>query len=109
MARFEDTSGLFGEIGGGTSGNIRCEWCGNNYTGRENKEGEGRSSSEVICYAYFGEKQICDCCFEAVEKAVLSLIPSIMPWFIRILRSKRQQLEQYEATIAALRVALKEG
>ncbi len=40
---------------------------------------------------------------------MLALMPHIVPWFIRILQSRRQQLEGLEAMIAALRVALKEG
>ncbi len=109
MARFEETSGLFGESDGGTSGNIRCEWCGKNYTGRENREGEAKSSSELICFDQFGKLQICDCCFEEVEHAVLALMPRIVPWFVRILKSQRQRLEGLEAMIAALRAAIKEG
>lgn len=109
MARFEDTSGLFGQGGGGTGGNIKCEWCGKNHTGRENKGGEAKSSSETIYFDNFGDLQVCDCCFEEVEAAVLPLMPRIVPWFIRILQSKRRHLEQHEAMVAALRVALKEG
>lgn len=100
MARFEESSGLFGQPGGGTGGNIKCEWCGKNYTGRENKEGE------AIFFDQFGRLQICDCCFGEVEAAVLSLMPRIIPWFIRILRRKRRQLTQYDVMIAELQRVL---
>lgn len=106
MARFQDTSALFGESGGGTSGNIKCEWCGTDYNGRESKDGTAKSSSETICFEDFGGRQICDCCFEEVEAAVLALMPRIIPWFIRILQSRRRQLEGQEAMIGQLRRAL---
>lgn len=47
-------------------------------------------------------------CVRACVRAVLSLMPRIIPWFIRILQSRRQRLEGQEAMIVQLRRALKQ-
>ncbi len=104
--RFTDSPGLFGHgAGAGTYGNITCDWCGKDYLDRESEEGDS-FSDESIGVAWFGSKQICDCCFEAVEEAVLNHIDDIIPWFIEILASKRTELEDSENMIARLKKGL---
>lgn len=108
MARFEDTPGLFGiGVGGATYGNITCEWCGTDYAGRQDKRSEG-FSDEAIGNTHFGDLQVCDCCFEKVEAAVLSRMGDIIPWFIRILKARRTELKSKERMLVALRKALAE-
>lgn len=108
MARFEDTPGLFGVgVGGGTYGDVTCDWCGTEYTGREGKDGEA-TGDEAISITYFGDLQIASCCFEKVEEAVLSHIDVIVPWFTRILRKKRNRLSGQEGRLKELQRVLSE-
>lgn len=85
--RFEDTPDLFGlGIGSGTVGAIECEWCGNVYN-EDNESGDGDvidSTIDSVGFTNFGNKQICDCCFEKVENAVLARMDDILTWFRRI-------------------------
>lgn len=106
MARFEDTPGLFGGEGGGeTRGNTTCDWCGKRYDEREDAIGN-HIGDEYITVTDFGEKQICDCCFETVENAVLARMTDIIPWYIRILESKQKNLRHRREQIAELKKAL---
>lgn len=109
MARFEDTPGLFGVgIGVSTLGDVRCEWCGKETTGRSNVQGEATQHVETIAVAHFGDKQICDCCFENVEGAVLDHIGKIVPWYLRILKAHRGRLEKDDAMMQDLRTLLQD-
>lgn len=106
MARFEDTPDLFGVgVGAGTYANINCDWCRTKYSGRETADGEA-TSDESITWTDFGDLQICDCCFEKVENAVLERMDAIVPWFIRILAKRRERLAGREAMIIELKKAL---
>jgi hypothetical protein len=97
MARFEDTPDLFGVgVGGGKDGPIKCEWCGKTYP----------AGNESISFTVFGDKQVCDCCFEIIEEAVLDRIDDIVSWFIRILKNKRKILEDREETLRELKKTL---
>ena len=107
MARFEDSPGLFGlGIGSGTYGNCICEWCGTEYEDREDEEGEPLNGNESISLVWFGDKQICDCCFEKVEDAVLLCMDDIIPWFIKILAGKRNEVEVFEDMLKRLKAAI---
>lgn len=104
MARFEDSPELFGAgVGSSTCGNITCQWCGTDYSGREDADGEASMSNDSIGFTRFGDFQICDCCFEQVEDAVLSRIHDIIPWFIRILQSDKQRLQNQENMLEELK------
>ena len=107
MVRFEDTNSLFGEgPGSSTYANVVCGWCGKEYTDREDDEGEVLNDNDAIGFLDFGDLEILDCCYEKIEQAVLDRIGDIIPWVIRILESKRTELEQKEALVAELRKAL---
>jgi len=107
MARFENSVDLFGKgAGASTSAEAVCEWCGTEYSGQENSGGEVFHRTGAIGFTNFGTLQVLDCCYEKVEKAVLSRMDDILPWFIRILESKRQALEQQEELVAKLRETL---
>lgn len=107
MDRFEDTPGLFGSGAGiGTSANVSCDWCGAKYEGREREDGEPLEDNVSIGLANFGGLEICDCCFEKVEDAVLARMGDIIPWFARSLKAKRASLERFEGMVSeALRAA----
>lgn len=101
MPRFENTPGLFGRgVGEATFKEIACDWCGTKYPDR------AYPLSESISFTKFGDLTIVECCFEKVEEAVFSRIDDIIPWFVRILLSRRQTLEQREGMIAGLREVL---
>ena len=109
MARFEDSLYPFGSDvnGSETYGNIKCDWCGREYTGREDKFGNN-ITDDAIGFYQFGNLQVCDCCFENLEYVVLSRMDDIIPWFIRILKKRKVILERQEGMIAKLRQTLKE-
>jgi len=70
--RFEDTPGLFGASGVSTEGNIKCEFCGNEYLDREDGAGEAFQDMDPIYFCDFAGLQVCQCCFERIEKAVFT-------------------------------------
>lgn len=106
MARFEDSPDLFGYgAGQGTYGNIGCGWCGKKYHDREDRQGNPKTD-ESILFTDFGGLQVCECCFEEVEAAVLERMDDIIPWFIRILEKRQGKMDQMAAMIAALRKTL---
>lgn len=106
MARFETSPNLFGTSGAGTDGDIDCDWCGKQYTGREDEDGRG--VSESISYTRFGRLQVCDCCFEEIENEILHRIDDIIPWLIRIIEARKKYTAQQEAAIARLRRVLQD-
>jgi hypothetical protein len=109
MQRFEDSPALFGvTVGGGTSGNVSCDWCGKDFTDRQDANGEAFDHSETIAIDHFGDKQICDCCFALVEAAVIQAMPNILPWYIRLLKTRQARLEELFGNLGKLKEALKE-
>ena len=107
MLRFENSPGLFGVgIGGSTLSDIKCEWCGTVYDGRELEDGEPRSSSESIGVVYFGSLLVLECCYAKVEAAVLAHIIDIIPWYMRILTSRERRHYQEQEQIVALATAV---
>lgn len=80
--RFEDTPDLFGH-GAGTStcGDVICEFCRASYN-----EGEDKREvydNESVLFTEFAGLQACGCCFGAIERAVLSRMHHIIPWYKR--------------------------
>jgi len=92
MARFEDSPDLFGGQNPTISHNIRCDLCHHSHTtvqyaDEHGIEGEGLFRDDPIAYAQFGELTVCACCFEKVEKGILSRIEDTLPWLVRALKS----------------------
>jgi hypothetical protein len=108
MARFEDTPALFGISGGCvTYGDIDCHFCGEKYEGREDSEGQG-IASESISVDHFGNLQVCDCCFENLENAVLLNMSRILPWYVRILQSRKLNLDTAFGNVNNIKILLAE-
>ncbi|MBI2594839.1 MAG: hypothetical protein HYW38_01095 [Candidatus Colwellbacteria bacterium] len=99
MARFEETSGLFGSCGGGTTSAITCDLCNTKYP-------KGRLGGDGISHDDFAGMEVCSCCYEVVENAVLARMSSIIPWFIRILKSQEVKLDQRKKMVLELMTAL---
>ena len=102
MARFEETSGLFGSCGGVTTSAITCGLCKTKYP-------KGRLGDDGICHDNLAGIEVCSCCFEAIENAIIARMSSIIPWYIRIIKSWRGRLEGRERMVSELRKALEEG
>lgn len=99
--RIFDEPGLFASgIGGSTSGDIDCDWCGTKYRLREGANGEG--TGEFLEVAHFGKFQIVDCCFDDVERAVLDNMDAIIKWYRRILDNRRAVLDARQAQLKRL-------
>jgi len=95
--RVEDSPGLFGlGIGYSTCSGIKCDWCGTLYE-------DDKDEDKYVSWADFGGKQICQCCFEQIEDAVLSHIDDILPWYARILQARRTDLEKLEENLMIIK------
>jgi len=103
--RFEDSPGLFGcGIGTGTVGMVECEWCGAIYN-VENEAGDGDVIDATIDstgVVWFGGKQICDCCFEKIEQAVLDNMDDILPWYRRIIEVRKKHVNKNDENLKAV-------
>lgn len=85
MARHEITPGPFGlESVSVFYGDIHCDWCGTVH----NPSCVNGDSGAAIANFQFGSLLVCECCFEAVEEAVLQWIPTMLPWYDRILKAR---------------------
>lgn len=95
MDRLIDSIALFGvDMGSSTQGNTHCDWCGAKETDRELPGGEPKFDSDSIKYDEFGNKQILECCFGDVEDAVLRSMHLILPWYIKLLETRQQTLNE---------------
>lgn len=100
MDRFEETPDLFGRgMGSGTTEAIICEWCGMKYP-------ENDPSDDSVKFTNFGGKTIAECCFEDIEDAVLRRMNDIIPWFKRIIRSRRKFVQNQEDLLHDLKRAM---
>ncbi len=109
MDRFEDSVGLFGTgIGTSTFADIRCDWCGRLYGGREDGDGEPNAEGEVnpLRIARFGELTIVECCFGKVEAAVLTTMPDIVLWYARLLKAQQLTLDEQWKSLESLQEVL---
>jgi len=98
--RFEDTPNLFGcGVGHSTLNEIRCGICGTVYKARESEE-------EYIRRTDFAGIEVCDSCFEKIEREILRRMPDILPWFTRILEVREKQNERDRMLIKMVREAL---
>jgi len=91
--RFEETPDLFGGgMGSGSTDELICEWCGNVYERQP-------ACGDSVSFTHFGNKQICYCCFEKVENAVLKRMPAILKWYRRLLDAKKKQLKETDKNL----------
>ena len=94
--RFEDTPGLFGcGCGTSTSRAFTCGWCGAKYGGDE-------SGDETVGTVDFGDKEICDECWETIENAVLRRMGDILPWYRRILDDRKKRIAKMDKKLKAV-------
>jgi len=93
--RFEDSPELFG-VGSGvsTTGYIECEWCGNVY--------EDPADIESVSSTDFAGKQVCDCCFEKIEREILYRMPDILKWYSKIVAKRKESVEQADNALKAV-------
>ena len=102
MSRFDDSPELFG-VGSGTAtcGTIRCGICGTTYNeGADNEECYDDNAS--VLHTTFAGVEVCECCYEAVEKEVLSRMNSILQWYSRIVTAKEKALQESRKYLNAI-------
>ena len=108
--RFEDTAGLFGcDSGVSTGYELECELCGRVHNPGADPDENPASEGDSICNTEFAGLQVCDCCFHKIESAVLARMPDILPWFIRIIKSREKQTAKVRALIGQVAEALAKG
>jgi hypothetical protein len=99
--RFDDSPELFGcGCGGGTIGEIVCEFCGAVYN-----KGVGDDpppDTESVTFTWFAGKQVCKCCFEKIENEVLRRISYILPWYRKIIEQKVNIGKEHIAALNAI-------
>ena len=99
--RFEDSPDLFGGgVGSGSYAEEKCDVCGTVHNeGCGASENDDDLSDEAVGWTDFGPLHVCECCFEAIEKAVFRRIEDIVRWYGRILARQREALEQRETAL----------
>jgi hypothetical protein len=98
--RIEDTPELFGEgVGTSCMGDIQCRLC---QTLHNPEETGDEPDGEPIRNTIFAGYTICECCFADIEEEVLCRMPSILPWYRRILERRRKRLETAEGSLGFL-------
>lgn len=99
MMRFEDTPGLFGDSSGAsTEGYFQCEFCGKEHN-QDFNENTGEGSDYSICITHFAGIDVCEECFERIENEILRRMEDILPWYSRILKTRRANLESNEKAL----------
>ena len=107
MTRFFDTPELFGVgMGSATYGNVACQLCGTSHTGREDDVGEPLQGTTPIRLTNFAGITVLECCFGRIEDEVLERMPSIVPWFVGVIRTECAVLEDQSDLISRVREAL---
>jgi rubredoxin len=89
--RFVDSAGLFGTSGVSTTSKFKCELCGRVYN-----EEDDETSDDFIRNTEFLGKTVAECCFERIEDEILYRMPSILPWFQKVLARRHERLAQLE-------------
>ncbi|NCN07101.1 hypothetical protein GW933_00245 [Candidatus Falkowbacteria bacterium] len=77
---------------------VKCEFCGSKYNPGINEDSE--KTGAPILVTDFANKQVCACCFPAIEESVKRLMPDVINWYANYLQ--RSKLELYDA-IASLK------
>jgi len=105
MARFENSPNLFGwGVGGSTMAEVICEVCGKVYNEGIGIEDDDRNEDkgESVLHTEFAGLQVCECCFEKIENAVLSRMPDILKWYRNIIASRKESIQENEALLKGL-------
>jgi len=111
MSRIIEDFGLFG--GGfsyGTCGDLKCDWCGvihNEGADAQHAEDDDYNLDESVSYTYFGEKVICEHCYEEFENAMLRQMPSALKWYREYLDRRKADISQADASLMAVEAAEK--
>ena len=106
MERFEDSIDLFGlDIGGSTVGEITCGICGETYNSN-NEDEDGKiidPSIDGIGNTMFAGIIICECCYGDIEREIIKRIKDIIPWYQRILKKHKKEIEKAEKIMEGLK------
>lgn len=90
--RHIDSPELFGVgCGGGTSGDITCEFCNTPYNEGADEAGDFHDR-DSIRFTSFADLTICECCFERVEDEIERRMPDILRWYRAIVERRRAEL-----------------
>ncbi len=99
MSRYEDGPALFGEgMGSSTGYELICEFCGTVHNKGADAENDPHSEGGSVCYDTFAGKQVCDCCYEEIERAVMARMKDIiLPWYLRAIKEKgKDMVERFD-------------
>lgn len=97
--RFEDSPELFGGGAGmSTTGSVHCQFCGETY--------EDTADIQSVVFTTFAGLQVCHCCFEKIEGEILCRMQDILPWFSRILASRRKRTDALQELLNSVKDAI---
>jgi len=103
--RHEDSVNLFGRGSGiSTYGEIVCDVCKRVYHKGADEEDQTYEyyDYEPVANTVFAGLTVCECCYETIEKAVLSRIDDILTWYQRILLQRRKVVDNHQALLQNL-------
>ena len=107
MKRFEDTPDLFGAgMGGATSGDFKCDVCGQKYNEGAAEAGDYHRRDSVGTTLFAG-LDVGSCCFEAIETAVLQRADDLLPWLARIIARRKIVADRRVALMESIANAIK--
>lgn len=90
MSRYGDSTGLFGAgVGSSTCGEFTCGLCKTVYNQNCCSEEDG---GDYVRTERFAGVEVCEECFERIERSVLHRLGDILPWVAKILEEKQSEL-----------------
>ena len=108
--RIDDSPDLFGSgVGSSTVGKITCEYCGKTYNA-DNETPDGEiidPNGPWFGTTEFAGKTVVDCCWEKIEREILSRMPDILKWYARIVANRREVIEGVEDQMSMILEALR--
>lgn len=98
MTRFDNSPELFGGgAGTGTGHSITCGLCKTNYN--EDIGPSNPIGGDTVNFTRFAGIQVCDCCFENIETAVLKRMDYILYWYNQILDDRLDRILKHKKLV----------
>ncbi len=87
---------------GGTCGPVTCDWCGIKHNPCPKGYDVCKNCSDERCHVIhddvsfiqFGDKQICDCCFDKLADAIAGILPSFLPEYKKALKQRAKLINE---------------
>ncbi len=84
-------------VGHSTGSEIKCDWCGKVHNKGIDVD-KGHEEGESIRSIHFGGKEVAECCFEKLEKAVFVNRDQIIKWLSELSKIASEAAHHDEVT-----------